>query len=294
MADRLIQGLSKPVSLGDLSFETAEPRRPRRVFAAFMTGAALFVAGAVVLQSDGAGAAGGRPGFLAFLSSAFGGRAAESPPQLVEMTIDPSAPAKPVKHKRLAAAPMSARRPVCVRTCDGYFFPLSAAAQANSADDQAACSDQCPDAPTALYFLPPGSDRIEDASSASGGRYTALPAALRYRTSRVDACTCHATVARATPYWQDATLRKGDAVMTASGFMVYRGSGGAQLARENFTRLAAASMPKDRRAELKAIERVSILPERDADRPQIAAAGPSARPRVNEIRFVERSASATN
>lgn len=296
MADRLIPGLSKSVSLQSLTFEVGHAPRPRRVFAAFMTGAALFAAGWVGLQSESAGAAGGRTGFLSFLTTVLGAEPVqENAPRLVETPIEPTARSKHVKRRSPAATRVQARRPVCVRLCDGYFFPLATARRAGVANDQAACSDQCPDASTALYFLPSGSDRIEDASSARGERYTALATALRYRSTGVDACTCHATVARATPYWRDPTLRKGDAVMTPSGFMVYRGGSVSRFARENFTRLAAASLPRDRRAELTAIERVSVLTGRADERPQIAVAAPSARTSgVNEIRFVERTASATN
>src|SRR5579863_2186686 len=37
-------------------------------------------------------------------------------------------------------------QPICVRLCDGAFFPTSAVA-----DGEATCAAQCPDAPTALY-----------------------------------------------------------------------------------------------------------------------------------------------
>jgi hypothetical protein len=295
MAVRRIQGLSGPLSLQSVSVETGGRRSPNRVFAAFVTGAALFVAGAATLQSGGAGAAAGRSGFFTFLSTALGGPAEVSGTRPVEMPIEPTRARKAAKHNHLAATPLATRRPVCVRLCDGYFFPLAAAAHSSATDEQAACSDQCPDASTALYFLPAGSDKIEDASAASGGRYMALAMALRYRTGHVDACSCHTTIAQTMPYWEDPTLRKGDAVMTANGFMVYRGASGSRLARGNFTRLASAALPRDRRAELSAIERVSVLASRTADRPQIAAVMPSARAGgVNEIRFLSRQASATN
>lgn len=296
MADRRIQGQSGPISLASVSADTGGRRSRNRVFAAFVTGAALFVAGAAILQSGGAaGAAGSRSGFLAFLSSALGRSPKVSETQPVEMPVEPTRARKASKHNHFEATSLATRRPVCVRLCDGYFFPLAAAAHSSTAGEQAVCSDQCPDASTALYFLPPGSDKIEDASATSGGRYMALAMALRYRTGHVDACSCNNTIARTTPYWEDPTLRKGDAVMTANGFMVYRGVSGSRLARGNFTRLASASLPKDRRAELTAIERVSVLAAHTADRPQIAAIMPSARTGgVNEIRFLSRQASATN
>ena len=48
-------------------------------------------------------------------------------------------------------------RAVCVRLCDGFFFP-----SATNAGGDEACAAQCPDAPAARYTEPAGSDRIEE------------------------------------------------------------------------------------------------------------------------------------
>ena len=142
MAVRRIQGLSGPVSLQSVSVETDGRRSPKRVFAAFVTGAALF-AGAVALQSGGAaGAAGGRSGFLGFLAGALSGPAEVSVTQPVETSIEPPRTRKAAKYNHVAATPLATRRAVCVRLCDGSFFPLAAAAHSSAASDQAACSDQ--------------------------------------------------------------------------------------------------------------------------------------------------------
>ena len=79
VAGRLIAGLPKSVDyFRGLPRNRREAGR-RRAFAAFMTGAALFAAGWVTLQSDVAGASGGRRDVLAALSAALdsgvGGRA---------------------------------------------------------------------------------------------------------------------------------------------------------------------------------------------------------------------------
>ena len=75
---------------------------------------------------------------------------------------------------------------VCVRLCDGYFFP-----SATSSGGDEACAAQCPDAPTVRYTEPAGSDRIEDAVSTRGALYSALPVANRYQTKLDDVCRCH-------------------------------------------------------------------------------------------------------
>jgi hypothetical protein len=162
-----------------------------------------------------------------------------------------------------ASAGLTSGRSVCVRLCDGAFFPIApVASHSDIADQEESCSALCPDAPTALYVEPSGSDKIEDAVSPSGAPYTALPVALRYRTTADNTCACHRTLAKAYPLLRDRTLRKGDSVMTANGFMVFQGSRHLPYASEDFIALAAASIPKDQRATLTAMERASTVDTR--------------------------------
>ena len=144
-------------------------------------------------------------------------------------------------------------RAVCVRLCDGFFFPSAA----SSGGDEA-CAAQCPDAPTARYTEPAGSDRIEDAVSTRGALYTALPVADRYRTALDNTCTCHRSPARgySESMLNDPTLRKGDVVMTPNGFVVFRGAKARSITSSDFVALSEArSLPKDLRATLVDMER---------------------------------------
>lgn len=74
-------------------------------------------------------------------------------------------------------------RTLCVRTCDGYYFPISSAATpADFARDQRACRMMCPDTRTELYYHSIYGQTSEDMVSASTGRpYNALPEAFAYR-----------------------------------------------------------------------------------------------------------------
>jgi hypothetical protein len=144
---------------------------------------------------------------------------------------------------------------VCVRLCDGFFFPSAT----NSGGDEA-CAAQCPDAPTARYTEAAGSDRIEDAVSTHGALYTALPTASRYRTTLDNACTCHRSLARdySAAMLNDPTLRKGDVVVTPKGFLVFQGSRTGSITPSDFVALSQArSLPKELRAALVAMERGS-------------------------------------
>ncbi|MBV8474399.1 MAG: DUF2865 domain-containing protein, partial [Hyphomicrobiales bacterium] len=217
-------------------------------------------------------------------------RAPEPPAtRLVALPINPASAAHP-KARHSSAL----RTPVCVRLCDGYFFPMSGAGN-KASTGETACSDLCPGAATALYFLAPGSDRIEDATAANGARYTALDAALRYRTVRDGACSCQSALARRPPYWEDPTLRKGDVVATTNGFLAYRGPVAPADPSANFVAIAQAPMPTARRAELARLERAIVSTPDAPPRPEIVVAGQSARAGGdNQIRFVERASSATN
>ena len=79
---------------------------------------------------------------------------------------------------------------VCVRTCDGSFFPVSYAANGERYDSlENMCRALCPNAEVALYTFPFGSD-IEQAVSPTGQRYMDSPNALKYRTTLDPNCTC--------------------------------------------------------------------------------------------------------
>jgi hypothetical protein len=136
---------------------------------------------------------------------------------------------------------------VCVRLCDGYFFPSNAASGGD-----ATCAAQCPDAPSALYREPAGSDSIEDAISTTGASYTALPAAGRFRTVSDSACTCHReAVSYSKRILHDPTLRKGDMVMTPKGIVVYEGSDSSAIRWADFVDVAKSRLaPSAMRADL--------------------------------------------
>ena len=142
---------------------------------------------------------------------------------------------------------------VCVRLCDGFFFP-----SATSSGGDEACAAQCPDAPTARYTEPAGSDRIEDAVSTHGALYAALPVANRYQTTLDDTCRCHRSLTRdySASSLNDPTLRKGDVVMTPKGFVVFQGAKTRSITSSDFVALSQArSLPKDLRAALIDMER---------------------------------------
>ena len=232
----------------------------RRAPIAFAFGAVIAAAGLAVLSPGFAGAHGP---FTAANPTTF----AAAPPTLAAYFPVAKARAKAasprIKRQHITViagashevGAYSGRGPVCVRLCDGAFFPLDAAAGEPGAQT-AACDRLCPDAPTEVFYRN-GSDQIGDAISTDGRRYSALPVALRYQRESDATCTCHRSVVAYAPL-RDATLRRGDAIMTPAGLVVFRGAEGGAHRPADFTALANANMPRPQRANLQAVERASV------------------------------------
>ena len=136
----------------------------------------------------------------------------------------------------------------------GYAMDLLPSVVTSGGD--AACASQCPDAPTAFYSMPAGSDRIDDAVSLTGAPYSALPVANRHQTSFDNTCTCHrsSVTSYIADLLHDRTLRDGDLVMTAKGFRVFKGDKSGVVQPSNFVALSpSSSVAKASGTELKAM-----------------------------------------
>lgn len=82
-------------------------------------------------------------------------------------------------------------RTLCVRSCDGYYFPISFAAPPRDLKrDAAACQALCPGQDVALYVRPSGDGEGSPQVSLAGVPYSALPTAFRYRSEYDRSCTC--------------------------------------------------------------------------------------------------------
>lgn len=84
---------------------------------------------------------------------------------------------------------------LCVRTCDGFYFPISYSVNRNQFQTDAdVCHARCPQAETRLFVVKSGaSDDGEQSYAADNGQpYSKLPNALRYRREVVQGCTCGA------------------------------------------------------------------------------------------------------
>ncbi len=93
-----------------------------------------------------------------------------------------------------AGLPFATYRTVCVRLCDGFYFPVSfSTLPTHFSRDANVCRSQCA-APAELYFHQnPGQSIDQMVSHASQQPYSDLKTAFRYRNEYVAGCSCKPT-----------------------------------------------------------------------------------------------------
>ncbi len=110
-------------------------------------------------------------------------------------------------------------RTICVRTCDGYYFPISfETTQDRFREDEQTCQRMCPAAEVSLYTYHNPGEEVAQAISLNGRLYTELPTAFQYRKALTPACSCR----RPGESWAEAlkvngpdqTVAPGDVVVT--------------------------------------------------------------------------------
>ncbi|MEP3427559.1 MAG: DUF2865 domain-containing protein [Roseibium sp.] len=132
----------------------------------------------------------------------------DNPRSLLSRIFDPQSRTEPVaarsgdrdivrvkrsgtERKRLRLPSGGTFRTLCVRTCDGYFFPVSfSTGKSQFVNDAARCSEICPASETELYvYRNPGGDQA-NMMSLAGNIYSEQPFAYRYKSEFVENCSC--------------------------------------------------------------------------------------------------------
>jgi len=86
---------------------------------------------------------------------------------------------------------MSTLRTVCVRKCDGYYWPVSFSTVGEYLQQDASqCVSQCPGSEVELYYYRNPGEDADDMVNLNGEPYRALENAFRYRSEYDQACTC--------------------------------------------------------------------------------------------------------
>ena len=109
-------------------------------------------------------------------------------------------------------------RTVCVRTCDGGFFPISSGATPlDFRRDQKVCAMMCPETETQLFYqsMTNGQETEQMTSTVTGRPYYELQNAFAYRTrdrSKTGSCGCNLSA-----YYQEMIKREKAAKGEAAG-----------------------------------------------------------------------------
>ncbi len=96
------------------------------------------------------------------------------------------------RRRRQSDLPFATYRTMCVRQCDGYYFPVSFSTLPSQFEaDKTQCRERCA-APTELFvYRNPGED-VESMVSLDGKPYSELKNAWLYRKKFIDGCSCDA------------------------------------------------------------------------------------------------------
>ncbi len=82
-------------------------------------------------------------------------------------------------------------RTLCVRTCDGYYFPISfKVTRAKFNTDSIACLQRCTGGEARLFVHRNPGQKLSGAVDLRGNRYVDLDNAFRYRKELVEGCGC--------------------------------------------------------------------------------------------------------
>jgi hypothetical protein len=137
--------------------------------------------------------------FLSFLEGLFGVQPSNEPrrPRRMEQPRRPPQPtAREMQPPAAFAPPIDRPEPVttyrtmCVRLCDGYYWPVSfATTQDNFVRDEQACLKSC-DHSAALYTYPNPGGQPDEMVSLRGEAYKSLATAFIYRTTYDPGCKC--------------------------------------------------------------------------------------------------------
>jgi Protein of unknown function (DUF2865) len=97
----------------------------------------------------------------------------------------------PRSENNFGSLPFATYRTVCVRLCDGFFFPVSFSTLPNHfGRDVEQCQSRCA-APVELYYHQnPGADIRQAISVKSQTPYTSLKSAFKYTKEYVNGCSC--------------------------------------------------------------------------------------------------------
>lgn len=148
---------------------------------------------------------------------------------------DRSAPQQPLPPQDYVEVPQTSTfRTVCVRTCDGFFFPVSfSTVPSRFGQDENMCRRTCPGTEAMMFSYPNPGGTLEQATSITGQPYPSLPNAFRYQREFVKDCSCKPagmSWEQALAGAEDGTLQSGDIIVDENRSRAMSGQNGINAA----------------------------------------------------------------
>lgn len=173
---------------------------------------------------------------------------------------------KPAKPRQAAArldtvsGSANVARTICVRLCDGFHAPIGyLQANADMKGHEVLCQAMNPGVPVKVFRVAAGANTIDDARSADGKRYAALPMAYTHEKASDPACRPAIVQAgeRRVSLLRDFTLRPGDSVVLDGKVRTFAGGSGWPYSTRDFRDFrSAAELTKSQRNQID--ERVGV------------------------------------
>jgi hypothetical protein len=142
------------------------------------------------------------------------------------------------------ALPYATYKTVCVRLCDGYYFPISFSTLPNHFQrDENVCQSKCA-APAELYYHQnPGGGMDQAMGARTNTPYTQLKEAYRYRKEYVAGCSCKVAEYKGEPGAPQAQNQGGAAPGGVDGWSTAEHPTGSTTGQESPQAAAPAQPP---------------------------------------------------
>jgi hypothetical protein len=166
------------------------------------------------------------------------------------------------------ATPHGGPKAVCVRTCDGYFFPVSYSATQGQLGSLAdLCQALCPNAQTELFTYSMSRDIDDSVSASTGQTYKSMSYADKYKTKVDSSCACRAP----NQSWVQALANAEAMLSKAKSDIIVTPEKSDEMARPKMVKVKPASAVKTAPARRESDE--DPLPEEAAGSPPPADSG---------------------
>jgi Protein of unknown function (DUF2865) len=190
----------------------------------------------------------------------------EIPPDQQQEMIE-----KSIENEKQGAHVSAGSYAVCVRTCDGSFFPVSYSGSGSRSDSlEDVCHSLCPNADVQLYSFPFGGT-IDQAVSSTGERYVDMPNALKFQVSVDPSCSCR----RKGESWAQALAAAEAKYGHESRDILVTPEKSVELSRPILSKIAADPKAKPGKANAKG---TSPTPDAASPQPGVAVSQPGATP----------------